>query len=146
MYVPAKPYEPPRVDYREPVQVSEPYQIRFKRLEYLVAALKKGFEFADQSLQHIQETKDPQMLEVANANYRKQMDELDKLWKVIHAEVEALKNGEFSPAPAFRGDLSEEDKKTIGKATVTVLIFNAPRLQTPLLNGQYQLWEAQLRM
>jgi hypothetical protein len=145
LFIPVSPPNPPRVNYPTTPTVLAPYGLRFSRLQSLFATVKKGFEFADLTLRQIQGTKDPQFLELLNTNYRRQIEDLEKLWKIIHDEAEALKNGEFIGFPA-RDELSVEDKKEIGKATVIISIVNAPTLQMPLLQNWYGLWEEQLRL
>jgi hypothetical protein len=134
----------PRIDYPEPQKVSEPYALRFSRLQGLVGDMKKRFEFADLTFLQIQGTTDPQFLELLNISYRRQIDELERMWKAIHEEAESLKNGDFTDFPS-KDELNAEEKKEVGKAAVTVLIFNAPTLQTPMLKNTWGLWEEQLR-
>jgi hypothetical protein len=139
MYVQTKPPEKPNVPLPASIQVSEPFDVRFKRLESMVQAYKKGFEFADSMLSSVSKVNDPKTVEVLMAQYNRAMADLEKQWQAIYAEVEAFKNGNFRLA-----DEPQEKKKEVGGLVVVVLLGNAPQLQTPQLIKQFANWQEAL--
>ena len=79
--------EPPRVPYPEPIKVSDPLGLRRARIKTLFHILQKKMELAHTMRLTLDKIANPELRQIIEANYRRQLMEIDEVWLEVAFEM-----------------------------------------------------------
>lgn len=82
-----RPPEAPRVPYPEPIKVSDPLDLRRARIRTLFQILQKKIELANTMRLTLNKIRNPELRQIIEANYRRQLMERDEVWVQVRIEM-----------------------------------------------------------